>query len=150
MDGSETLDLEFGDNTVDPLESGILDTEAQNLTMGLQEGDLDPQGLYRRKGYGTTFGRDHHDSNQSVTFGVEATPRKPLGRLLAAGGIGGLIGFCVGGPLGAGVGAALGAVGEEAYARFKPHPVVALPPPAPAPAPVVVPAAAAPVAPPAT
>lgn len=136
MEGDEHLDLEFGDATVDPLESGILDTEAQALNMGLQKGDLDPQALYRRRSFGTTFG-------------IEVTPKKSLRNLVIAAGGGAAVGFFAGGPLGALAGLALGAVGEEAYARFKPHPVAALPPPSPAPAPVVVPASAAPTAPPA-
>jgi len=130
------LDLEFGDATVDPLESGYLDTEVEALNSGLQRGDLDPQTLYRRKSYGTSFG-------------MEVTPKKPLGRLLAAAGLGAVAGFFAGGPPGAVAGLLLGAVAEEGYARFMPHPVAALPPPSPAPAPVVVPAAAAPTATPA-
>jgi hypothetical protein len=147
MEGQEHLDLEFGDMTVDPLESGYLDTEAQALNMGLNEGDLAPQGLYRRASYPTTFGHEHMDPSQhGVTFGVEVTPKKSPLKLIAAGAIGAGVGFALGGPVGAAAGLALGLGAEEGYERFKPHPVAALPPPAPAPAPVVVAPSAAPTA----
>jgi hypothetical protein len=130
------LDLEFGDATVDPLESGYLDTEVQALSSGLQRGDLDPQALYRRKGYGTTFG-------------IEVTPKKSLKALLFASGGGAVAGFLVAGPVGALAGLVVGGLAEEAYSRFMPHPVATIAPPSPAPAPIVVPAAAAPTATPA-
>lgn len=101
-----SLSLEFGEPVDDDLlELGILDTEAQALSSGLERGDLNPQALYRRESTPTThFGAELSEAIPHVTVKLPHATKSILG--IALGGVAG--GFLIGGPIGATAGAVIG------------------------------------------